>query len=144
MAFRVLLVDDDRDLLPSMVALLQELSDFIVDTADNGAQGLEQVYRARPDCVVIDVRMPQLNGYQFVQSLRGDPETATIPLIILSAMVQEQDQWLGLAVGVDYYLTKPVDGIDLIDTIKAAITRTDDERLDRLQQLADEPLLRDT
>jgi len=139
MAYRVLLVDDDRDLLPSMVALLQELSDFEVVTADNGALGLERVYTDHPDCIIVDVRMPQLNGYQLVQSLRGDPETEHIPLIILSAMVQERDQWMGLAVGVDYYLLKPVDGFELIDTVKRAVERTEADRLARLQQLAEEP-----
>jgi DNA-binding response OmpR family regulator len=139
MAHRVLLVDDDRDLLPSMVALLQELSDFEVVTATDGAEGLETVYRDHPDCIIIDVRMPQLNGYQLVQSLRGDPDTANIPLVILSAMAQERDQWMGLAVGVDYYLTKPVDGNDLIATIKEAIGRTEEDRLARLQQLAEDP-----
>lgn len=139
MAYRVLLVDDDYDLLPSMVALLQELSDFEIVTANNGALGLEQVYAQHPDCIVIDVRMPQLNGYQLVQSIRGDPATEHIPLIILSAMVQERDQWMGLAVGVDYYLTKPVDGFDLIATINQAVERTQEERLARLQQLAEEP-----
>ena len=139
MPFRVLLVDDDRDLLPSMVALLQELSDFEVIAADNGADGLERVYTDRPDCIIVDVRMPQLNGYQLVQSLRGDPETENIPIVILSAMVQERDQWMGMAVGVDYYLLKPVEASELIATIQGAIARTEPERLARLQQLAEEP-----
>ncbi|MBA3823799.1 MAG: response regulator [Ktedonobacterales bacterium] len=138
MPHRVLLVDDDRDLLPSMAALLEELSDFRVITAENGAQGLEKVYSDHPDCIIIDVRMPQLNGYQLVQSLRGDPETEHIPLIILSAMVQERDQWMGLAVGVDYYLLKPVDGFELIATIQRAIEHTESDRLARLQQLAED------
>jgi DNA-binding response OmpR family regulator len=139
MAFTILLVDDDRDLLPSMAALLRELSDFQVVTAENGAEGLEQVYVARPDCIIIDVRMPELNGYQLVQSLRGDPETEQIPLIILSALVTERDQWTGLAVGIDRYLTKPVDGLELIDAINAVMRHSASDRLAQLQALAEQP-----
>jgi CheY-like chemotaxis protein len=141
MTFTILLVDDDRDLLPSMAALLRELSDFQVVTAENGAEGLEQAFMARPDCIVIDVRMPELNGYQLVQSLRGDPATEHIPLIILSALVTERDQWTGLAVGIDRYLTKPVDGMDLIDTIHEVMQRGAADRLAQLQALAEMPPL---
>ncbi len=138
MSYKILLVDDDRDLLPSMAALLRELSDFRIVTADNGALGLEKVYQEQPDCIVIDVRMPELNGYQLVQALRGDEETAHIPLIILSALVTERDQWVGLAVGVDRYLTKPVDGMELIATITEVTRRTAQDRQMQLETLAEQ------
>lgn len=136
MPHTILLVDDDRDLLPSMVMLLEELSDFQIVTAENGADGLERVIAEQPDCVVVDVRMPELNGYQFVQALRGDPATADIPLIILSALAQERDQWIGLAAGVDRYLTKPVSGEDLIAAIAEVTQRSQQDRLQQLQDLA--------
>jgi DNA-binding response OmpR family regulator len=140
MAYTVLLVDDDLNLLPSMVTLLEELSDFRIITARNGLEGLERAVQDRPDCVVIDVRMPELNGYQLVQALRGDPETAQIPLIILSAMVQERDLWVGLAVGVDRYLAKPTDGIELIATITEVVHQGEQERLAQLQAMAERDL----
>jgi DNA-binding response OmpR family regulator len=138
MPYKVLLVDDDLDLLPSMVALLEELSDFEILTAENGLEGLEKAVNFHPDCMLIDVRMPELNGYHLVQTLRGDPDTADIPLIILSAMVQERDQWTGLAVGVDRYLTKPVDADELIATIIEVTKRSNEDRLAQLQALADQ------
>lgn len=136
----ILLVDDDRDLLPSMVMLLEELSDFQIVTAENGVEGLEHVIADQPDCVVIDVRMPELNGYQLVQALRGDPATVHIPLIILSALVQERDQWVGLAVGVDRYLTKPVSGDDLISAITEVTQRSQQDRLRNMQALAQQDI----
>jgi len=137
---KVLLIDDDRDLLPSMVMLLEELSDFTIVTADNGLKGLERIVSERPDCVVVDVRMPQLNGYQLVQTLRGDPDTADVPLIILSALVQERDQWIGLAVGVDRYLTKPVSAEELIATIIEVTQRGDDERIAQLHDMTEQDM----
>lgn len=140
MVKKVLLIDDDRDLLPSMVMLLEELSDFTIVTADNGLKGLERIVSERPDCVVVDVRMPQLNGYQLVQTLRGDPATADVPLIILSALVQERDQWIGLAVGVDRYLTKPVSAEDLIATIIEVTQRGDDDRIAQLHDMMEQDM----
>ena len=138
MSYTVLLVDDDPSLLPTMEILLTELTDFTVLTAINGREGLERVMLDRPDCVVIDVRMPELNGYQFVRVLRGDPDTADIPLIILSALVQDKDKWIGLAAGVDRYLTKPVEAMELISAIEIAVRRGEEERLQQLAALESE------
>ncbi len=134
MPYKVLLIDDDPDLLPSMVVLLTELTDFTVVSARNGLEGLEKAISEQPDCLVVDVRMPELNGYQLVQVLRGDPATVHLPLIMLTALVQDRDQYIGLAVGADRYLTKPVDAMDLIDAINTAIHRGVE---DRYQQMLD-------
>src|SRR5262245_41737801 len=96
----ILVVDDDRDLLPSLEAMLETLTDFTVVTAQDGAKGLERFYEVRPRCVIIDVKMPELDGYQFVRALRGDPETSTTPLIILTAMAQDQNRLAGIVSGV--------------------------------------------
>ncbi len=134
MPYKILLIDDDPDLLPSMVVLLTELTDFTVVSARNGLEGLEKAISEQPDCLVVDVRMPELNGYQLVQVLRGDPATNQLPIIMLTALVQDRDQFIGLAVGADRYLTKPVDAMDLIDAINTAIQRSVE---DRYQQMLD-------
>nr|MBA3826633.1 response regulator [Ktedonobacterales bacterium] len=89
--YRVLVVDDDLDLLPYLETSLRELSEHEIITANNGADALELYFTHRPHCVVIDVRMPQLDGYQLVRSLRGDPASAMTPLIILTAMSKDKD-----------------------------------------------------
>ncbi len=137
----LLIVDDDRDLLPSLEAMLETLTDYTVVTAQNGAIGLERFYEVRPQCVIIDVKMPELDGYQLVRALRGDPETAITPLIILTAMAQDRNRLAGFISGVDQYLVKPVIPRDLLAAIQKALQTTPDERLERQRQFmeADSP-----
>lgn len=134
----VLIVDDNPLLLEFMQDALQELGNFSVVSAANGIEGLEQFYQIRPACVVIDVKMPGLNGYQLVRALRGDPETAQTPLILLTALAQDTDQLAGLATGADQYLRKPIDPLELVQAIDQAIQLSAEERIQHLLSLADE------
>jgi CheY-like chemotaxis protein len=81
--------------------------------------------------------MPGLDGYQLVRALRGDPETADIPLVILTAVAQDKGQLSGLAAGADQYLTKPVSPQSLIAAIQQAMTLGQQERMRRLRVLAE-------
>jgi two-component system, OmpR family, alkaline phosphatase synthesis response regulator PhoP len=137
-AFTILIVDDHSLLLEFMQDALQELGDFTVVTATNGIDGLEQFYQIHPACVIIDVKMPGLNGYQLVRALRGDPETAQTPLILLTALAQDVDQFAGLAAGADQYLRKPIDLLELVQAVYRAIQISDEERQQRLRILAEE------
>jgi CheY-like chemotaxis protein len=136
--YKVLLIDDNVSLLQALAFSLEELGNFDVVSAEDGATGLEKVIETQPNCVVIDVRMPGLDGYQLVQALRGDQETADIPLVMLTAMAQDRDRFTGLAVGADTYLTKPVKPQDLAQAIRQAIETSAAERIRRYQQLAQE------
>jgi CheY-like chemotaxis protein len=102
--FTVLVVDDNDDLLYAVRTALELLGNFHVLTAKDGIEGLERATNNHPNCVVIDIRMPGLDGNQLVRALRGDRITAEIPLIILSALVQEKDQLIGLFSGADQYM----------------------------------------
>jgi two-component system alkaline phosphatase synthesis response regulator PhoP len=99
-------------------------------------QGLERVYAERPDCVIIDVKMPRMDGYQLVRCLRGDARTADAPLIILSAMTREEDQMTGLLSGVDEYLTKPFKPSALNAAIERVLRLTPAERQHHMDQLS--------
>lgn len=134
---RVLLIDDDPILLLTLSEGLDLLGGFEVLTAKDGASGLERFFTGRPDCVVVDVRMPGLNGYQFVRALRGDPETAQTPVVVLSALVQDREQVAGLLSGADAYLIKPVRLADLVRAIDRAVHLTPEERLLAGQNLLD-------
>ncbi len=136
--FTILIVDDNPLLLEFMQDALQELGDFAVVTATNGIDGLEQFYQIHPACAIIDVKMPGLNGYQLVRALRGDPETAQTPLILLTALAQDIDQFTGLAAGADQYLRKPIDLLELVQAVYRAIQISDEERQQRLSILAEE------
>jgi two-component system alkaline phosphatase synthesis response regulator PhoP len=135
---RVLVVDDDPSLLATLAEGLRLGGPFAIIVASNGATGLERFVEVLPDCAVVDVRMPGINGYQFVRTLRGDPATAQTPLVILSALTQDHEQLAGLLSGADAYLTKPVKIVDLVRAIQRAVGLTIDERHRALQELFEE------
>lgn len=136
--YKVLVVDDNADLRALVAESLRKLGGFTVMTAENGVEGLERFFEEQPDCVVIDVKMPGLDGYQLVRALRGDSASSATPLVILSAMVQDKDRLGGFLSGVDEYLVKPVSPPDLVHTIRQVMGRTDKERRQRLQALLDD------
>ncbi|HEY1388934.1 MAG TPA: response regulator [Ktedonobacterales bacterium] len=136
---KVLVIDDDPAVVATLADGLQLLGDYEVIIASDGAEGLRRFYASLPECVVVDVRMPRLNGYQFVRAMRGDPETAEIPIIILSALVQDHEQLAGFLSGADVYLLKPVEITELMAAIDTAINRTAEQRAEQMRLLADEP-----
>lgn len=135
----VLIVDDNHELLDLMTDSLTLLGDYTVLTADNGADGLERATESRPDCMVIDVKTPGLDGYQLVRALRGDPATAAMPLVILTALSQDHYRFAGMLVGADQYLTKPIKPPELITAIQEAIRVSQIDRARRMEALLREP-----
>jgi adenylate cyclase len=112
----VLVVDDD----PVILRLLEvnfELEGFVVLTAGDGAEGIAAVRQHRPDLVVSDVMMPNVNGLELVSTLKGDPATSTIPIVLLSARAQTADVRQGLEAGADDYVTKPFEPSDLVERV---------------------------
>ncbi len=106
----VLLVDDDRASLDLMAAYL-ESSDLRLERATDGVEGLRLTRELRPAAVVLDIRLPRLDGWQVLDSLREDPETADIPIVVAS-VVDERAR--GLALGASAYLRKPLSRDDLL------------------------------
>ena len=131
---RILVVDADEGIADTLAAILRQ-EGYQVAVAYDGVQGLEQVYAEHPDCVIIDVKMPRMGGYQLVRCLRGDARTADIPLIILSAMTREEDQMTGLLSGADEYLTKPFKPTALNEAIERVLRLTPQERQNRTDHL---------
>jgi CheY-like chemotaxis protein len=133
--YTVLVVDDDPDLRETLSDGLELLGNFTVVGAEDGFRGLEQCVAVHPDCMVIDVMMPELDGYQLVKALRGDPETASTPLILLTALAQDRERFLGLAAGVDQYLVKPATTEQVVAAIHEALVLSEVERRQRLYAL---------
>lgn len=135
---KVLVIDDNPTIVELIRHAVRMQGKYDVVVAYDGEQGLEQFYSERPDCVIVDVRMPNLDGYQVVRCIRGDSESAHTPLIILSAMFEEDDQMTGLLSGVDEYLAKPFKPSVLCATLERVMQITPEERERRLVRLATE------
>ena len=121
----VLVVDDD----PVILKLLEvnfEMEGFQVVRAADGAEGLERAREVRPDIVVLDVMMPRMTGYEVAKALREDDGTAHIPIIFVTARAQSSDVERGMELGVEDYVTKPFDPLDLIDRVNALLARRQD------------------
>lgn len=122
---RVLAVDDDPIIL-RLLELNLELEGHEVSTAADGRSGLEAIRSQRPEVVLLDVMMPQLDGYQVCAAVRADddPGVATTPIVILSARAQHADVQTGLGAGADAYVTKPFDPLELVDLVDRLGART--------------------
>ena len=123
MADKVLVVDDEADLL-CMVAYTLRSEGFLVVEAGSGAEALQQVEAERPDVVVLDVMLPDMTGVEVCKRLRESRDSATLPIILLSARVQVADKIEGLAAGADEYVTKPFDVPELLMKIKEILAKT--------------------
>lgn len=134
---RVLVVDDDPDLLATIKQGLHLLGGYDVVVAHEGIGGLETFFATPVDCMIVDLSMPGLNGYQLIRALRGDAQTAQTSIVVLSALAQEQVEVIGLLSGADAYLYKPVDLQTLIDTVERVLTLTAEQRLERNQALVE-------
>ncbi len=106
MSLRVLVVDDDPAIC-RMLGLSLAFEGFDVSEASHGAEALDVIQRERPDVILLDLKMPVVNGLELARELRGDPATADIPIIVLTARASDAQVWSGWQCGVDSYLTKP-------------------------------------
>jgi CheY-like chemotaxis protein len=113
----VLLVDDDPLILEILRTIL-DLEEFEVTTVADGHQALASVAASPPDVVVCDVMMPELDGFEVCRTLKSQPTTADLPVILLTARDRPEDRQAGEDAGCDAYLTKPFSPLQLIDVIR--------------------------
>jgi len=122
---KVLVVDDEKD-ITALVAYHLEREGFRVLQAHDGLQALELVKRERPHLLVLDLMLPHLSGLDVCRRLRKDPDTARLPILMLTAKAEETDKILGLELGGDDYLTKPFGPRELVARVKALIRRSEE------------------
>ena len=113
---RVLAVDDDH-VIRGLLEVNLEMEGHEVMTAVDGEDALTKVRADPPDLILLDVMMPKVNGWQVAEALKADAATRHIPIIFLSARAMESDVRKGTDIGVEEYVTKPFDPIDLMDLV---------------------------
>ncbi len=120
----IMVVDDDPEIFKVVRAIL-ERSDFNVICVYSGLEIFANLEEQRPDLILLDIMMPQMDGLEALTRLKEDPETASIPVILLTAKVQYDDILGGYKMGADYYLTKPFTNAQLLTGINLLLTRPD-------------------
>lgn len=119
---KILIIEDEPDMRRNILSILK-LEKFNGLGAENGRAGLELAKREKPDLILCDVMMPELDGHGVLKALREDAATVAIPLIFLTAKGEKRDVREGMGLGADDYLTKPVAKADLLAAISARLAR---------------------
>jgi DNA-binding response OmpR family regulator len=117
MAKRILIADDEPNIVISLEFLLKR-EGYEVVVATNGAAALASVREQRPDLAILDVMMPQRNGFEVCQDLRADPQMQGLRIIMLTAKGRDTEVAKGLALGADHYMTKPFSTRELVARVK--------------------------
>jgi DNA-binding response OmpR family regulator len=115
---RVLVVDDDPEIVDAVGEALQE-DGYLVETATDGATALKRVLEAPPDLIVLDVRMPNLNGWEFCEIVRRQSHTRDVPVLFLTACSEVRDQITAMQVGGSDHLPKPFRLAALRDKVRS-------------------------
>lgn len=123
---KVLVIEDEPEMRRNITTLLRYY-DYEAIAAENGRAGIEAVRREKPDLILCDVMMPELDGYAVIQALQNDPSLARIPFIFLTAKGEKEDLRSGMNLGADDYLTKPVANADLIQAIETRLRRAEQQ-----------------
>jgi two-component system phosphate regulon response regulator PhoB len=119
---RILIVDDERDLV-ELISMNLQRNGYDTLTAHDGPTGLDIARKQKPDMLVLDVMMPGLSGRDVTLALKGDPDTASIPILMLTAKTEETDIIVGLSMGADDYVTKPFSMKVLMARVAAVLRR---------------------
>ena len=133
MTRKILTCDDEKHIV-RLIQVNLERQGYEVITAYNGVECLEKVKEDRPDLIVLDVMMPEMTGFEVLEKLKNDPETESIPVIMLTARAQDSDVLRGWQSGVECYLTKPFNPMELIAFVKRIFSmedgNADEKRID--------------
>jgi len=122
MSEKILIIDDDLDTL-RLVGLMLQKKGYAIVAANNGKQGLRKAETELPDLILLDVMMPEMDGYEVARRLRDNPDTKNIPILMFTAKSQLDDKVSGFEAGADDYLTKPTHPAELHAHVKALLAR---------------------
>lgn len=139
MAERILIVDDDATMV-NLLSTVLEFEGFQAIKALSGMEALHMIEEQRPDLVLLDIMMPEMDGFEVLARLRRDPSTEKLPVVILTARTEDRDVFEGWRRGADEYVTKPFDPQRLVEVIRDVLARSYEERLEERVRRVDELL----
>ncbi len=119
---KILIIEDNQDVRENTADIL-ELANYEVCTAENGKMGIELAKSKKPDVIICDIMMPELNGYDVLEYLSEDEKTATTPFIFLTAKTEKTDIRKGMNLGADDYLTKPFEENELLKAVEVRLKK---------------------
>ncbi len=118
---KILAVDDERHIV-RLVQINLVKEGYEVVTASNGREAIEKAHEHKPDLIVMDVMMPEMDGFEALEKMKADPQLMDIPVIMLTAKAQDADVFSGWQKGADLYLTKPFNPSELLTFVKRIFT----------------------
>lgn len=121
---KILVIEDSIDILENTAEIL-ELSNYKVFTAPNGKMGIEMALAHKPDLILCDIMMPELDGYGVLHIVQKNPDLQNIPFIFLTAKTGQADMRKGMSLGADDYITKPFDATELLDAIEGRLKKNE-------------------
>jgi DNA-binding response OmpR family regulator len=119
---RILIVEDEESLLKLESILLSSKGYHVTGVMD-GKSALDEINARKPDLVVLDIMLPELDGFEVCKRIKENPETAGIPVVMLTAKKNSQDYARGMQVGADAYVTKPFKSAQVIELIEGLLSR---------------------
>ena len=127
MSEKILIIDDDLDTL-RLVGLMLQRQGYQISAATNGQQGLDKAFDEDPDLILLDIMMPDMDGYEVTRRLRRNPSTMGTPILMFTAKTQLDDKVIGFEVGANDYLTKPTHPSELQARVKTLLSRASDRK----------------
>lgn len=121
---KILLIEDNMEMRENTAEILG-LANYQVFTAENGKEGVRLAQSEKPDLIICDIMMPELDGYGVLHMLSKAPETASIPFIFLTAKAEKADHRKGMTMGADDYLTKPFDDMELLSAVEVRLKKNE-------------------
>ncbi len=122
-SYSILVVDDDREIVRIVRAYLEQ-ANFKTLAAYDGATALHTIHHEHPDLVVLDLMLPDQDGWTITRQLRNDPNLAALPIIMLTARIEDADKIIGLELGADDYITKPFNPREVVARVRTVLRRS--------------------
>lgn len=124
MSKTILVIEDNTDIRENTAEIL-ELAGFKTLSAENGRKGIDLALKEKPDLIICDIMMPELDGYGVLHLIRKNPETESVPFIFLTARTERSDFRKGMSMGADDYITKPFDDSELLSAVEVRLKKAE-------------------